>query len=107
MKLGMMDRLIALELLPKESDWAGIKEIRTAKETLSLTAEEIEKFEVKQDGGMIGWNQAGQAYIVDLPLSQWATTQIQEALRKKSHDKKLTERDARAYEIFVANYDQV
>jgi nicotinic acid mononucleotide adenylyltransferase len=107
MKLGLMERLLAMELLPKESDWAGVKEIRKAKEILSFTAEEMEKFQVQQENGLVGWNAEGSAYVKDLPITEWATTQIQEALRKKNHDKKLTERDVNIYKIFITDYDQV
>ena len=108
MKLSLMERLIALELLPKEGDWSGMKEVRKSREVLNFNAEEMEKFDVKQvEGGYVSWNSDGQAYIADLPLSEWATTQIQEALRKKNHDKKLTERDLPVYQKFIVDYDQV
>jgi len=108
MKLTLMERLVALEMLPREGDWAGMKEVRKSREVLTFTAEEMEKFEVKQvEGGFVTWNGEGQAYITDLPLSEWATTNIQEALRKKNQDKKLTERDMPIYQKFIVDYDQV
>jgi hypothetical protein len=107
MKLALMERLVALELLPKEDDWAGMKEIRKAREVLSFTDDELKKFEVSQEGGYVKWNQEGQAYVSDLPLSEWATTKIQMALRQKNAEKKLTERDMPIYQKFIVDYDQV
>jgi hypothetical protein len=107
MKLALMERLVALELLPKEDDWAGMKEVRKAREILAFSDEELKKFEITQEGGYVKWNSDGQAYLVDLPLSEWITTKIQSSLRQKNAEKKLTERDMPIYQKFIIDYDQV
>lgn len=108
MYLTIAERIVLLELLPKEGDWAAYKEIHNARMILSLTAEEEKKFEFKVSNGQATWNQEGQKYEAELPITDWMTTTYQEILRKKVADKKLNyAREASLYEKFVVNYDQV
>jgi hypothetical protein len=107
MKLALSERLVALELLPKEDDWAGVKEIRKAREILSFTPEEMKKYSIIQEGQMVKWSVEGNSYEVDLPMSEWITTQIQDVLRKKNKEKKLSERDIPIYQKFIVDYDAI
>jgi hypothetical protein len=107
MKLSLAERLLVKELLPKEDDWAGVKEIRKAREILSFTPEEMEKYGIVQEGQMIKWSVDGNSYESDLPMSEWITTQIQEVLRKKNKEKKLSERDISVYQKFIVDYDAI
>ncbi len=108
MNLLIAERLILRELLPKEHDYAGLKELRRAHELLALTPKEIDAFKVTQyEGGMIKWSDEGNIYLADIPLSEWVTTIIQEELRERNKKRKLTEREFSLYEKFIVAYDQV
>lgn len=107
MKLTISERLILLEMLPKEGDYASLKECHKAKLILGFTNEEIKAYGITQADNQVKWTTAGNSYMADLPLSEWITTTIQDALRKKNKDKKLQEREYALYEKFIVAYDQV
>lgn len=108
MKLSLSERLLIVnDYLPKEEDFAGLKEIRRAKECLAFTGQEMIDHNIKQDGGLISWNPDSASYFVDVPLTEWVTEQIRAGLRQKNKDKKLVERDFALYQKFIVDYDQV
>jgi hypothetical protein len=107
MNLSLGERVLLLDLLPKEGEYAGLKELRKAKEWLSITPDERAEFEVTQTQNIIRWNDKGNAYLSDIPLSEYVTTLIQELLRKRNKDKQLREIDISLYEKFIVGYDQV
>ena len=107
MKLLIAERLILLEMLPKEGDFASLKEIRRARESLGIPPDEQQVIEFKQDGNQVMWNQEKGAYLKDIPLSEWTTTTIQDELRDRNKKKKLQEREFSLYEKFIVAYDQV
>ena len=108
MKLYIPERLLLLGMLPKEGDYAALKELRRGKEILAFTPQESQDYEIVQhEGGRIPWNAEGNSYMADLPLSLWLSTVVQEELRKLNKEKKLTERELSLYEKFIVAYDQV
>lgn len=107
MKLFLVERMLLLELLPTEGDYAALKELRKTREMLALTADEEKKFDVKHEEGMMTWNPEGNSFERDIPLSEWATTTFQEELRKRNTEKKLDNRTFSLYEKFIIAYDQV
>lgn len=107
MKLLIQERLLLLDMLPKEGDWASLKEVRRARETLSITAKEKEEYQITYDGSQYKWNVKGQSYLKDLPMSEWMTATIQDELRDRNKKKKLQEREMSLYEKFIVAYDQV
>ncbi len=107
MKFFLVERMLLLELLPTEGDYAALKELRKTREMLGLTADEEKKFNVKHEDGMMTWNPEGNSVERDIPLSEWATTTFQEELRKRNTEKKLDNRTFSLYEKFVVAYDQV
>ena len=108
MKLHISERIMLLEFLPKEGDYAALRELRKAREALAFTPEEKQMIGFIQEGGIARWDaEKGSSLIVDIPLSEWTTTTIQEELRKRNKEKKLTERELTLYEKFIVAYDQV
>ena len=107
MKLFLVERMLLLELLPTEGDYASLKELRKTREMLGPTADEVKKFNVKQEEGRVSWDPEGNTAERDIPLSEWATTTFQEELRKKNSAKKLDNRTFSLYEKFIIAYDQV
>jgi hypothetical protein len=108
MKLFIAERLLLLEYLPKTGDFAALKEMRRAREALSFTGDELTKFEITNNAeGLVTWNNDGNSYEKDIPLTAWVTSKIQELLRDKNTKKELKERDYSLYEKFIVAYDQV
>ena len=107
MLLEVQERLALMELLPREGDYAAIKELRKAREMINFTPEENEllKFEDK-GGGILVWDVAEGAEMVrDIPVSEWATNQIRQVLINLSNEQKLTESHFSIYEKFVRQFE--
>jgi len=100
MKLGVMDRLVLLNTLPKEGNFTTLKIVRTMREDLSFTEEEHKTLEFKQEGDSVRWNQ-GADVERDINFGEKATDIIVGVLKKLNSDKKLAEQHYRLYEVFV------
>jgi len=106
MKLNVQERLGLLELLPREGEYAALKEIRKARDCIALTPEEIKLFEYREapapsgHGVSITWN-PNKEKEVDIPLDVYITTVIINLLSQKEKEKKLTEQAVSLYEKFV------
>ena len=100
MEMNLMERLVALQMLPAEGNFASLKSLRVAKETLALTAEEVEEFEFKQEDERAMWNIKGSE---DRPikLEEFAVQAIKSKLKKLDDDNKLEDKHFSLYEKFV------
>jgi hypothetical protein len=99
MKLSIMERLMALQVLPKEGNFVTLNVVRKAQEALSFTEKEIEKYGFKQQKDKVEWdNTANQTTDVD--LGNKAISIISEALEKLDKEKKLTSQHLSLYEKF-------
>ena len=100
MELGVFDRLILLNILPKEGDFTTLKIVRTMREDLSFTEEEHKALEFKQDEGNIQWKQDADK-PKHINFGEKATDLIVATLKKLNTDKKLTEQHFNLYEKFI------
>lgn len=100
MELGVFDRLILLNILPKEGDFTSIKIVRQLREDLSFNEEEHKALDFQQEELNIKWNQAADI-PKEIEIGERATDLITETLKKLSSDKKLTEQHLSLYEKFV------
>lgn len=100
MKLSVLERLMALGVLPKEGDYVTLNVIRKAQEMLSFTDEEIKKYGFKQEQDKTQWDITAEQ-ITDLRLGAKAISLIGEELEKLDKDKKLTPQHMTIYEKFV------
>ena len=115
MKLNVPERLILLQVVPKEGSFLTLKVIRDLTSTLALSDEEFKEFNVLQDksqptlespeGEDIGpnkitWNEKGLEER-EVEIGEKATDIIVEALKKLDQDKKLEQRHLSLYEKFI------
>jgi hypothetical protein len=100
MELSTFDRLILLNILPKEGDFTTLKIVRKLREDLSFSEEEHKALEFNQDGGNIQWKQAGDV-PKNVSIGEKATDLIVEILKKLDKEKKLQESHFTLYERFV------
>jgi len=100
MELGTFDRLILLNILPKEGDFTTLKIVRKLREDLSFSEEEHAALEFKNEGGNVKWKQAGDV-PKDVPIGEKASDLIAEVLKKLDKEKKLQETHYSLYELFV------
>ena len=100
MKLGVFDRLILLNILPKEGDFTTLKIVRTMREDLSFTEEEHKALEFKQEEANIQWKREADIQR-DINFGEKATDIIVEVLKKLNSDKKLTDQHFNLYDRFI------
>lgn len=100
MKMNLIERLVALQMLPAEGNFASLKSLRVAKETLALTAEEVKEFEFKQEDERAVWNIKGSE---DRPikLEEFAVEAIKKNLKDLDAKNELKEQHISLYEKFM------
>lgn len=100
MKLSVLDRLVASNLLPTEGSFTNLKLIRVAKETLSFNEKENKLLQFKQTGDQVVWN---QTVVVEkeVEIGEVVSLIIMEALKKLDSEGKLKEEHISLYEKFI------
>lgn len=110
MKLEVHERILLLNLLPKEENYAGVVALRRAKEMLSFTPDEQVYYELKSVPGpdgkpTVSWNaQKATSQVKDVPVDEYTTNVIRNELAKLDKTKKLTDQHISVYEKFVVMY---
>ncbi len=100
MELKTFDRILLLNILPREGDITSLRIIRKLREDLSFSEEEHKVLEFKQDGERIQWKtEADRPKTVD--IGDKAKEIIRNRLKELSDQKKLTEEHLPLYEKFV------
>jgi len=100
MELSVFDRLILLNIMPKEGDFTTLKIVRKLREDLSFSEDEHKALEFKQDNGNVQWKQDGDI-PKEVPIGEKASDVIAEVLKKLDKEKKLQEGHYNLYERFV------
>ena len=113
--LNLMDRLVVINLLPEENNYATLKLIRDLKSNLGITDDEFKEFNLKQGGetfvddagneivvpeGQMMWN-AVAGVPKDFEIRRKARKLIVGELEKLDKDGKLTSNHFNVYEKFV------
>ena len=101
MKLNVLERLMVLQILPKESNFVTLGIVFDLQKELTLTEEEIKEFEVVMvpDKGA-NWNEKGKEER-EIKIGEKAADIIVEALKKINAEKKITPQLMSLYEKFV------
>jgi len=99
-KLNVMERIMAMNVLPKEGSFVTLKTIRDTTDKLGLKEVELKEFEVKQDGDKVTWNQKGNEEV-EIDFGERAIDLMTGALKKLSEENKLTQQQFSLYEKFV------
>jgi len=103
MKLTVFERLILLNILPKEGNFVTLKIVRELREGLSFDEKEIKEIDLKiDDKGNATWNPAKDKNK-DVEIGGQANKIIVETLEKLDKDNKLTESHLSVYEKFIEN----
>lgn len=100
-KLRLLDRIMLLEVLPKEGDSLTLKIVRKLRETLSFTEEELREYEMRQEGGQIMWNDKGAAYEKDVHMGREAFNIVCETLMKRKEKGDFSEEHMDVYRRFL------
>ena len=102
MKLGVLDRLLLLNILPKEGDLTNMRIVRDMHDSLAFTEPELEllKFETDAEKETTNW-QPSVVDDKDIELSPLSTSLVIEKLKKMIEEKKLTVSYLSLYDKFV------
>ena len=103
-EMTVLERLVLLNILPKEGDFTTIKLMRKLRESLSFDEDELKKIEFVQDGDQTRWNEKNASTIMkQIQIGEKMTDIVHDALKKLNDEKKLTNEHLSLYEKFVAN----
>lgn len=100
MKLNTFERLILLNILPKEGDFTTLKIVRKLREALSFSEAEHKALQFKQEGEKVLWKTEADVEK-DITIGEKATDIIVEVLKKLNSEKKLTEQHFSLYEKYI------
>lgn len=100
MKLSVMDRIVLLNLLPKEGNFANLKLLRTARESLSFTEEENKALAFKQEGDKLFWED-GTVEPKEIAIGEVVTQLIAKELKRLDESGKLQNEHISLYEKFM------
>ena len=106
MILTIHERLKLLEILPKEEDYKGMREIVRTINLLSLTDEEAKELDAKFEEGRMFWNiEKSLTMDKDIPFGEWITEAVREVLYNLNKDHKIAADLMSIYEKFVMDYE--
>jgi len=100
MKLSVLERLIALNILPNEGSYTNLKLLREAKESLSFNEKENKDLAFTQDEGGLKWK-ADAVGDKEVEVGEVVTKLLSKELKKLNDEEKLTEEHVSLYSKFV------
>ena len=101
MELTVLERLVALGLLPPEGNVATLRLIRNLVEKVGLTAEEYEFYKVEEKDGNLLWDLQAEPQSNEFELKLVELNILREALEKLNSEEKLTSNHLSLYEKIV------
>jgi hypothetical protein len=102
MLLSVYERLLLLNILPKEGDLTTLKIVRDLKEDLSFSEEEHKALQFKRENGNTMWKENADIGK-DISIGEKANDIIVDSLKALNKAKKLQESHIELYERFVKN----
>lgn len=100
MNLSVSERLAILSVLPEKGDFVTLKILNVLRMNVSLTEEEIKKWNVVQnlETQMVNWEENGEA---EIPIGEIATGIVVDSLRNLDKRKELLPQHFDVYEKFI------
>lgn len=102
MELNVVDRLMLLNVLPKEGNITTLKIVRKLREDLSFSEEEHKVLNIENKDGMTLWNPEPNVKK-EIEIGEKATDVIVDALKDLNSKNKLQEDHLNLWDIFVEN----
>lgn len=102
MKLHMRDRFVLLNILPPEGDISTIKIVHRLRMDLAPTEKELKDYKIVQKEGQVLWDDAIEKKrgAQEKKIGPKAYIMLEEAFKKLSDEKKLTEGHLETYMKF-------
>ena len=105
MKLGIKDRLVLLNTLPPEGNFATVKIVHELRMALAPSEEEATAIGLVQAEGQVRWDPT-KDIEKDIPMGKVAKGIIESALKKLDESQKLTPEHLSLYEKFVVGEEE-
>lgn len=100
MQFGILERITLLNILPAEGDITTVRILKTLKESLGFTEDEIKEHVISSEDGRVTWKETG--YLAEIPVGEKAEDIIRESLKRMDREKRLREEMIPLYERFCA-----
>lgn len=101
MLFGVQERLLLLDLLPKQGNYITLKIVRELREALSFDDAEIQTLELRTEGEQVLWNDA-VAVDKDVTIGDSMASVISDTLKKRDGSATLSADHLPLYDQFVA-----
>ena len=102
MMLTVAHRFVALGLLPTEGSFVTLRAVRDAQTVLAPSAEEVETFQITQDGEQVRW--VGDT-LVDVPLTDAGAKLIRAKLKSLDESNALKMEHLSLYDMLTHTSD--
>lgn len=102
--LNVGERIVLMQLLPKEGNFATLRLLRDMNAKIGLSADELTEFEVVQEGINTKWNQKG-LNLVPIDFKNKEIEIITKGLNALDKDNKLDLNQLTLFEKFVSDED--
>ena len=100
MKMGMLDRLVAMRYIPQEGSYVTLKIIRVLVTKLGISAEEHKEYNIREEGDKIFWDEKANEER-EIPLTDIEISLVSKGLKKADEEGKLKQEEMGVYEKFV------
>ena len=100
MELTVLERLMIQNLLPTEANFLTLKLMRTFREDLSFSEDELKMLNLRQEGDQVKWNE-GIDLTKDVKVGETMLNMLTEILKKLNDENKLTNEHFSIYEKFM------
>jgi len=100
MKLNVLERMMLLNVMPREGSFVSLKVVGELRNELSFSEAEHKKYKFNETEGRVSWNPAVEQ-MKEVHIGEKASDIIVEELEKLDKDKKLTMEHISLYEKFV------
>jgi len=100
MELNVGERLVLLDILPKEGNFLTLKILRKMREDLSFDEEELKLFGIEQKDNVVNWDDT-MGKPKEIEIGEKATEIIAEALTTLNNQNRLKDQHFELYERFV------
>ena len=100
MELNVIERLVLLNILPREGSFLTLKLVRKIREDLSFDELENKVFKFVQDGEVVRWDES-VVQTKDIEIGEKMTDLIVDVLKELDKKKGLKEEHLTLYEKFI------
>jgi hypothetical protein len=104
-KLDVLERLMLLQVLPKEGNYSNLKALRVVREKLAFTAAENKALAFREEQGMLRWN-PDAVPVKEIFFGEILEGLIVKALKEMNKQEKLTQDHFSLYEKFVGEEEE-